>query len=118
MNRIVRMMTTNEDLGYATVPYVVAYIAVDEPSSAESFVEEVAEKTKLQRMCSPPDTAHLMVTIVGDLTAPDFARYWRACVAKDEVLRFWMEAMQVADVLQGDSQGELLSKASLLDDEE
>jgi hypothetical protein len=60
-------------------PLVAILIGLDLPdrNQAEAFVAEVADKFKAQRMLSPPETARLCVTLIGELSAEEFARRWK-----------------------------------------
>lgn len=98
--------------GQLTAIMVALNIAAPETTTA--FIQEVAETFKKQRMCSPPNTAGLLVTIIGQLSAEAFAEQWRALVAKDAILAHFMGQMRVADVMQGTAQGKVVSSASLL----
>jgi hypothetical protein len=80
-------------------------------------VVDVAEKVVLQRTCSPPDTAILFISIIGDLPAPEFKKRWRSLVAKDKILSFYMSQMKEATVLRGLSDGTVLEQESLFADE-
>lgn len=83
------------------------------PETAPAFIREVAETFKAHRMCSPPNTAGLLITIIGELSADAFTEQWRALVAEDAILAHFMGQMRVADVMQGTTQGKALSSASL-----
>ena len=87
---------------------------VDNPSAARAFVGEVIERFKMQRMIAPPDTSLMLITIIGDLTAVEFAAHWRAIGAQDPIIGVFMAQMAVADVIQGTSAGQQLSRASLI----
>ena len=86
---------------------------VDDLSSLDSFIPHVVEKVKLQRMCSPPDTAILFITLIGDLSASDFRRRWLEQVSKDEILTFFISRMKEATVLHGKRDGTVLEHVSL-----
>jgi hypothetical protein len=96
-----------------TVALMIA-VQITEPASAADFVGTVAEQFKKQRMLAPPQTSMLLVSIVGALPAAIFAERWQALAQHDPILRVFMKKMLVADVVQGTSTGEELSRASLL----
>jgi hypothetical protein len=89
-------------------------LTIEDPTTAEAFVEQVAEQFKVHRMLAPPDTSMLLITLVGGLSAERFAGRWRDIEQHDEVMRAFMAQMAVADVIQGTKTGQQLSKASLL----
>ena len=87
---------------------------IDELDSAETFIKEAAEKFKLQRMCSPPDTNFMLVTIVTEMPVAVFVKRWTQLAADDQVLSFFMSRMRKADVLRGTAAGQTLETASLI----
>jgi hypothetical protein len=113
-NSLVKIETVvlNGEKGPLTAIMVALNIAA--PDTAPAFIREVAETFKVHRMGSPPDTAGLLVTIIGSLAAGVFADQWRALVAEDAILAHFMGQMRTADVMQGTPQGKVLSSASLL----
>lgn len=98
-------------------PLVAIMVALDisDSRNAEAFILEVVEAFKSRRMCSPPETAGMLVTMFGDLSAEKFCENWRRLTPDDGVLAYFMSQMKFADVLQGTPEGEVLSSASLLD---
>ena len=82
-------------------------------STAGTFLDHVIEQFKNQRMCSPPQTANMTVTIAGEMTAEDFCTYWIGRAAQDPILRHFMSSMVLADVLHIRGR-ELLDRASLI----
>jgi hypothetical protein len=113
-NEIAQLETV--ELQSASGPVVAIMIAVNigDARRAEAFVGQVTEKFKVHRTCSPPETSYLLVTIIGDMTAQQFATCWKALVAEDPILETYLSMMHVADVLHGTSRGEVLDSASLL----
>jgi hypothetical protein len=97
-------------------PITAIMCAVDmaDRSASTTFAVEVAEKVKLQRMISPPDTSHLLVTVVGDVDLEAFRSCWEQVVARDQALSFFMSNMRVADCVHGTAQGQQLGNISLL----
>ena len=90
-------------------------LALDADGSAvHDLVVEAAERFKLQRMCSPPDTAGLLMSIIGPIDLAAFAEAWRRNTARDEVARFFLSQMQVATAVHGTARGEILGEESLL----
>lgn len=124
MSRIGEVMASNQIASIETVTgerdgealtAIMVALNVRDPRNAPAFIQEVAETFKNHRMCSPPETAGLLVTIIGKLTAEEFREHWRTLVARDPILASFMGQMKVADVMQGTPRGEVLSAASHLD---
>ena len=88
-------------------------VNIGDPSTAEAFVSQVAEQFRLHRMMAPPDTSLLLITLIGELSAAQFANYWRQVQRTDEVVRTFMSTMVVGDVIQGTPEGVQLSRAAL-----
>jgi hypothetical protein len=65
-------------------------------------------------MMSPPETQAMLVSIVGDLDAPAFARLWRKHLPSHTAMSYFMSRMNQADVVQGTREGLKLSECSLL----
>jgi len=70
-----------------------------DPEHAEAFLDSVVEKWKCQRMCSPPTTANMTITLAGDMTAARFRDLWLLRSARDPILKHFMSLMVHADVL-------------------
>jgi hypothetical protein len=96
------------------VPVVVMGLDIDDLDNLESFITSAAETFRNQRMCSPPSTSSMLVTLIGSCTAEQFKSAWSRCVANDIVLKVFMERMEDATVLHGTRKGELISEASLI----
>ena len=94
-------------------PAIVMGLDIPDTSTADAFLDHVVEQFKNQRMCSPPQTANMTVTIAGDLTAEDFCTRWIARAARDPILQHFMSSMILADVLHICGR-ELLDRASLI----
>ncbi len=90
-------------------------IDVEDAGTADSFVAGLVKKVAVQRMGSPPDTAALVVTIVGDLSAHAFAELWRKHLATSPPMTFFMSRMAHAEVIQGTRTGEKLDECSLVE---
>ncbi|WP_237712410.1 hypothetical protein [Pedosphaera parvula] len=87
---------------------------IPDPQNADSFVKQVVEKFKVQRMCSSPDTSVLLITIVSEMPAALFVDHWRKLAADDKILNFFTSQMQKADVVRGTAAGQTLETVSLL----
>jgi hypothetical protein len=93
---------------------IMVALNIADPRRAPAFIREVAETFKAHRMCSPPKTTGLLVTILGQLPAERFVEQWRKLAVEDEMLAHFMSQLSVADVMQGTADGRVLSSASLL----
>ena len=58
---------------------------------------------KAERMSGPPDLQYMLITLVGDVPAAEFASAWRASIANDAPARALLGAMHKADVVHGDA---------------
>ena len=89
-------------------------LEVAEPDRLVGFLEDVVARFKAERIAGPPDARFLLITIVGEVSAAEFADAWRAATASDAPARALLGALHQADVMQGDAQGGVLGQASLL----
>lgn len=94
-------------------PGIVMGLNILDPINAEEFLESVVEKWKCQRMCSPPTTANMTITVVGEITATRLRDLWLVRAAGDPILKHFMSLMVHADVLHIRGR-ELLDSSSLL----
>ncbi|MEO7299984.1 MAG: hypothetical protein ABI042_15565 [Verrucomicrobiota bacterium] len=115
MNTIAVLKTM--DLQYEDgrpVTQIVMGLNIRDPQTADAFIQEVAEKFKVQRMCSSPDTNMMLITIVSEMPLSRFVERWHQLAAADQILSFFMSQMQRADVLRGVVAGQTLETASLI----
>ena len=96
------------------VPMVVMGLNLDDPSTLDAFMPEVAEAFRNQRMCSPPDTAAAFITLMGQVSADEFKVKWADEVSRDPILAVFMGQMTEATVLHGLPDGTILSHISLI----
>jgi hypothetical protein len=94
-------------------PAIVMGLNILDEGTAETFLDHVVEQFKNQRMCSPPTTAHMTITIAGNMTAERFRDLWARRSASDPVLNVFMSKMVLADVLHIRGR-ELLGRASMV----
>lgn len=94
-------------------PAIVMGIDIPDTETAAAFVDYVIEQFKNQRMCSPPTTANVTITLAGNMTAEQFCNMWAQRSATDPILKAFMSMMVLADVLHIRGR-ELLDRASLL----
>jgi hypothetical protein len=94
-------------------PAIVMGLDIPDAQTTDSFLDHVVEKFKNQRMCSPPTTANMSITLTGALTAEQFRDMWAQRSASDPILKAFMSMMVVADVLHIRGR-ELLDRASLV----
>jgi hypothetical protein len=115
MNSIANIKTANlQSEDGQSVAVIVMGLNIRDLETADAFIQEVAEKFKAQRMCSPPDTSMMLVTIVSEMPVAHFVERWRQLAAADQILGFFMSQMQKADVLLGAVVGQTLETASLI----
>jgi len=69
MNTIANLKTLNLQSSEGPVAAIVIGLNIPDVQAADSFVQEVAEKFKVQRMCSPPTTSVLLITVVTEMPA-------------------------------------------------
>jgi len=94
-------------------PAIVMGLDILDEETAESFLDCVIDKFKSQRMCSPPTTAHMTITIAGNMSAERFRDLWAQRSVDDPILKHFMSMMVHADVLHIRGR-ELLDRASLI----
>lgn len=94
-------------------PAVVMGLDILDEATAEAFLDHVIEQFKSQRLCSPPTTAHMTITVAGNMSAARFCDLWGQRAAADPILKHFMSTMVLADVLHIRGR-ELLDRASLI----
>lgn len=94
-------------------PAIVMGLNIPDAETADAFLDHVIQQFKNQRMCSPPTTANMTITLAGNLTAERFCDLWSRRSAGDAILKAFMSMMVHADVLHIRGR-ELLGRASLL----
>jgi hypothetical protein len=94
-------------------PAVVMGLDIGDEETAGPFLDHVIEQFKSQRMCSPPTTAHLTITIAGNMSAERFRNLWAQRSAGDPIVEQFLSIMVRADVLHIRGH-ELLDHASLI----
>lgn len=113
MNELKQIKTiqlqTSDGPGYA----ILLALEMNDAGTAREFVHQVLEKFKMQWMIGPPQTTHLLVTLLGSLSAAQFVEIWQEKMASDPVLKTIMSLMKVADVRRGSETGALLEEESL-----
>jgi hypothetical protein len=114
MNTIANLKTMKLQSADGPVTAIVMGLNIGEPQTVDAFVQEVAEKFKVQRMCSPPDTSVKLITIISEMSASSFVSRWRQLETDDKALRYFMSQMRKADVLRGTVAGQALETISLL----
>jgi hypothetical protein len=114
LNEIVEIKTVPTAGPNGPTAAMMIAINIDNAATGQVFISQVAEQFKLHRTAAPPDTSKLLVSIVGALSADQFATRWTEVAKRDGVVRAYMSMMRVADVIQGTKSGQQLSKASLL----
>src|SRR5262245_23803684 len=113
-NRIHNVTTQIAERNGGAFPMVVMGLDVDDLSGLDAFMEGVVDTFKRQRMCSPPETAGMFVTLIGDLTTDMFRDRWQAATQGDPILKAFMGLMTEATVLHGKRDGTIISHISLI----
>jgi hypothetical protein len=80
---------------------ILVAMDINDSATADAFVREAAKTFVSHRMCSPPQTNGLLLTIIGDLSASRCVELWRQIMSEDKMLLFFMSQMRVADVIRG-----------------
>ncbi len=57
---------------------IMAAVNTDSDGTPASFVRKLAETIALHRLCSPPDTSVLVVSVIGPFESQTFQAMWRA----------------------------------------
>jgi hypothetical protein len=89
-------------------------LEVGQPDRLPFFLEEVVMRFKRERASGPPDARFMLITVVGEVSAEDFALAWHASIANDAPARALLGMLRQADVMQGNAQGRMITQASLL----
>jgi uncharacterized lipoprotein YajG len=113
-NTIANLKTMTLQSSNGPVTAIVMGLNIPDQQSADAFIQVVAEKFKVQRMESSPDTSVMLVTIISEMPASHFVKRWRQIAADDKILGFFMSQMRKADVLRGTVAGQTLETVSLL----
>ncbi len=88
-------------------------LEVPDPQHLLGFLEEVVIRFKAERMTGPPDARFMLITLVGEVSAADFAQAWQGAISNDAPARALLGTLHQADVMQGDAQGRVIGQASL-----
>jgi hypothetical protein len=113
MNAIIESKTLSLDSSDGPCKAIVMSLSIPDIDDADSLLRDVAAQFKNQRYKCPADTCFLLITIVGKMTAAQFAREWNRLAAKDEILDRFMAQMQKAEVVRGTAAGQTLETVSL-----
>jgi hypothetical protein len=95
-------------------PAIVIGLDICDEEAVDAFLDHVVQQFKNQRMCSPPSTAHMTITVSGNIGAEKLCEMWAQRAAADPMLKTFMSMMVMADVLHIRGR-ELLERASLID---
>lgn len=114
MNTIAHIKTESVTGPAGPTTAMMINLDIENPESIHDFLPDVIEQFKLNRTVAPPNTSMMLVTVIGNLSASSFSELWNNEVAEDQIVCAFMSLMQVADVVQGDDKGNVISKSSLL----
>ena len=113
-NRIHNVVTQTTERNGRAFPMVVIGLDVDDLTVVDVFMQTVVDTFKNQRMCSPPQTSGLFVTLIGVLTTDMFKERWTAASQCDPIVKAFMGLMTEATVLHGKRDGTVISHISLI----
>lgn len=114
MNKIVNLKTVEYQSNSGTGSAIVMGVNIPDIETVDDFIRECVEKAKLQRMCSPPNTDRMLITVVSTISADRFVMTWKEVVAEDKIMAYFMSQMQKAEVLRGLKAGVTVDSASLI----
>ncbi len=113
-NKIHNCVTKVADRNGEALVMVVIGLDFPDLANVDDFFPKVVEIFKNQRMCSPPETAGLFITLMGQLTTEEFKRRWERARQEDPIVGFFMTQMREASVLHGRADGSVISHISLI----
>jgi hypothetical protein len=87
---------------------------VAQPERLVGFLDDVVTRFKRERMAGPPDARFMLITVVGGVSAADFAGAWHAAIASDAPARALLGMLHQADVMQRDAEDRIVGQVSLL----
>lgn len=114
MNELKQLKTIQRQTCDGPAYTILMVLDIYDHASAREFVYQILEKFKMQWMIGPPQTTHLLVTLIGEVSAAQFVQYWHEKTGVDPVLKTIMSLMKVADVWHGSPTGEMLEQETLL----
>jgi hypothetical protein len=114
-NKIVQIKTVQGGSPERPTFAILTAMDINESATVDAFLREAVKTFISHRMCSPPQTNGMLLTIIGDLSAARCAELWRQIMSEDKVLLFFMSRMRVADVVRGSPSGEELEKVSIIE---
>ncbi|NUM47041.1 MAG: hypothetical protein HUU38_20265 [Anaerolineales bacterium] len=114
MNELKQLKTISRQTCDGHTYAILLALDIYDPTTAREFLEQVLEKFKMHWMIGPPQTTHLLVTLMGDLSAPQFVALCQEKMDTDPILRAIVSRLKVADVWRGASSGAMLEQETLL----
>lgn len=114
-NSVAQIKTVDAEGPEGPTTAMMIAVNIGDTATAPAFASTVADKFKLHRTLAPPNTSMLLITLIGGMSASEFAACWKEIEAEDPVVEAYMSMMVVADVVQGTKAGQQISTASLLD---
>lgn len=92
-NRIHNLDTKTFRNDSGEFPAIVMGLDITDADTADAFLDDVVQQFKNQRMCSPPSTANMTITLAGSMTAERFRDMWAQRAATDQILKAFMSMM-------------------------
>ena len=93
---------------------IMVALNVDTPGQTATFASEVIDTFMAHRMCSPPDTSVLVVSVIGPVDLFTFRQVWVDRAAQDQALGYFLRQMSTAECVHGTRSGLVLETVSLL----
>jgi hypothetical protein len=96
---------------------IMVAVNTDQAGMDSAFVRQLANTIALHRMCSPPDTSVLVVSVIGPFDSGAFRSHWREALADSspemQALRYFLQQMRSAALAHGKRDGTLLESVEL-----
>ena len=87
---------------------------LNEVHAARLFIQEEVRNTVRRELLLNLNVRRLLITAIGSVTANDFVQAWAEACASDVLFRRRLDDLQLAEVTCGNSDGDVLSEASLI----
>lgn len=96
---------------------ITVSVNTDDRGMPPEFVAKLAATIALHRMCSPPDTSVLVISVIGPFDADVFRREWTSVIddgsAESFALKIFLDQMSSAVLIHGKSDGTILQEVPL-----
>ncbi len=113
-NKIAQIKTQELESEDGPLYAIMCAINISDLSTVKEFINEVVETIKMHRTASPPTTSLLCISMMGDVDAESIANLIKDHVPTDEILKFYLSQMTMADLIHGTPEGEVINTVSLI----